>query len=532
MLDTTAYAALMAGKTPSKFQLPIFTHIEAFFEGLVTQNAIVEAVAGSGKTSTIVAAAKLIPLHVKACFLAFNKKIAEELKEKLPRHVEAMTLNSLGNRIWGDYIKGQGRGYPKLDANKVVKIVRNNLSKGAFQAYGSEVTFLVRMAKAYGVVPRNYHGAENANGNADTAEFWAELVKYYKREIDSSVYDDVIECVRQTLRANLDDETTIDYDDQLYLPVVKRTEHGTTIPHRQWYGAVFLDEAQDLNPVQRVLVKRIMKKGALLVAVGDRKQSIYGFRGAAVDSMDKIEQEFDCVVFPLYYSYRCAKAIVAHAQEVVSHIEAAPGAKEGLVETLGAFNAKMFQPSDLIICRNNAPLINFAYRLIKAKVRCKVLGRDIGKDLVSLINRFEHNNSVAELARLLEEWLHEQIEIIKAKDIDNEAGVQAVQDRYDSISVFVTGTTAKTVSALIVEIEEMFAEPADANGKGFVLLSSGHKSKGLEATRVFHLDSFLLFPRFVQFGTWEYAQEQNLDYVMRTRAKDELYYIETDKLAA
>jgi len=78
----------------SQYQAAIFTWVR---EHLDAPGAlIVEAVAGSGKTTTIVKAAELIPTDHKAAFLAFNKSIATELGNRLPAHVEAKTLNALG----------------------------------------------------------------------------------------------------------------------------------------------------------------------------------------------------------------------------------------------------------------------------------------------------------------------------------------------------------------------------------------------------------------------------------------------------
>ena len=89
--------------TPDKYQQAVCDFITDG-EG----SAIVEAVAGSGKTTTIVAAAKLIDRDAKCVFLAFNKSIAEELKSqtawepssrsKRPTRSTAMTAASRRSR--------------------------------------------------------------------------------------------------------------------------------------------------------------------------------------------------------------------------------------------------------------------------------------------------------------------------------------------------------------------------------------------------------------------------------------------------
>ncbi|MBR1373175.1 hypothetical protein IJ556_01835, partial [bacterium] len=86
----------MANFVPSKYQKTVYTYIQ---KG--TGNAVIDAVAGSGKSTTIVNALKLIPADKSVLFLAFNASIVEELKIKIGNipNVEIRTLNSLGFKI-------------------------------------------------------------------------------------------------------------------------------------------------------------------------------------------------------------------------------------------------------------------------------------------------------------------------------------------------------------------------------------------------------------------------------------------------
>src|SRR5690606_15545707 len=68
------------------------------------------------------------------------------------------------------------------------------------------------------------------------------------------------------------------YDDQCWLPIVN--DWGV-----EQYDAVFVDEAQDLSPARRELVRRALKDNGRLFVVGDRYQAIYGFAGADIDSL-------------------------------------------------------------------------------------------------------------------------------------------------------------------------------------------------------------------------------------------------------
>ena len=106
---------------PSVYQQRIFDFI-ANGSG----SAIVEAVAGSGKTSTIVQGLNLIPNNKRTLFLAFNKSIALELQKRIPGHVKAQTLNGMGHGAWMRYRQGS---QVKLNANKTRDIIRNKSIK-------------------------------------------------------------------------------------------------------------------------------------------------------------------------------------------------------------------------------------------------------------------------------------------------------------------------------------------------------------------------------------------------------------------
>jgi superfamily I DNA/RNA helicase len=99
--------------TPTPEQLAI---IEAAQHS--TDNLLVSALAGAAKTSTLVLIAEALP-DVDILCLAFNKKIATEMQERLPKNCKAMTLNSLGHRTWGD---ATGRRI-RIESSKTYDIV-------------------------------------------------------------------------------------------------------------------------------------------------------------------------------------------------------------------------------------------------------------------------------------------------------------------------------------------------------------------------------------------------------------------------
>src|SRR6478609_12105767 len=94
---------------PTPYQVEIFKHI---WHG--KGNAVIEAVAGSGKTTTIVRAIEGIKnlSKFKTVFVSFNRHIAVELKKRLPKSIRSVTTHSIG-KSW--IRKHNGGIEPKID---------------------------------------------------------------------------------------------------------------------------------------------------------------------------------------------------------------------------------------------------------------------------------------------------------------------------------------------------------------------------------------------------------------------------------
>jgi len=530
-------------QTASQYQIDIFRHletaVEAYTSRTLVSNGVVEAVAGSGKTTTIVGAATLIPASLKAIFLAFNKDIATELGARLPNHVPAKTLNSLGWGIckrYADGVAGYKISFDSFnDSNKVWKIIREHCSKADSANYGKDIKWLVSMAKSYGIVPAHMegNGYESANGLRDEDSTWDSICAHFGRTIEVDQRPTVYRLFREILTLSLEDELVYDFDDQKYFPVVRRTESGGRLPCFQ-YDAIIIDEVQDVSPVDLELVKLVAKKGAIFLGVGDSRQAIYGFRGADTQSIAKFTAATNATVLPLSISYRCATAIVEAARSVYPVIEAAAGAPEGEVTELGNYAHDTFSArnEDMIICRNNAPIVSQAYKLIRHRVPVFVKGRDIGKGILTLIESLK-SETVRELNSDLNIWFAQQSAILTENDPDNDDAQQRLEDRFATLMVFIGENSDNKIASLIDDVETVLCvrgnDKSDASAmKGKVVLSTIHKAKGLEADTVFILDEHLLYKMSGDEGSWTHTQEKNLEYVAITRAKNRLVYISSE----
>src|SRR5262249_41790027 len=75
-----------------------------------------------------------------------------------------------------------------------------------------------------------------------------------------------------------------------------------------------VDEVQDINPVQRQLMQLLIGKTGKLTTVGDHRQAIYGFRGAKVEIIAELWEEFkkasDAEVVDLQDNFRSTPRII------------------------------------------------------------------------------------------------------------------------------------------------------------------------------------------------------------------------------
>jgi len=498
----------MSQFAPSKYQAAIFDKVEG-----TTENLIIEAVAGSGKTTTIVEAVEFIPATKSILFLAFNAAIAKELASKLPSNCEGKTFHKAGLGAWLSYLGGKKDLNSFIDGEKMARIVKSKFFGLEPDEIGLYLGFVLKMVGH----------AKNAGIGClieNTPAAWLALAEHFDVSIDSedATIERGIEIAQKALKVSVDfADRVIDFDDMIYMPLLMRCNFRK-------FDVVIVDEAQDTNGVQRAILKKITKPSGRFIAVGDPSQAIYGFRGADSDAMEIIARDFACAKMPLTVSYRCPKAVVRKAQEVVSHIEAFEGAAEGEVLEMLDYVAADFQAGDAVLCRNVAPLVSMAYGLLTRDIACQVLGRDIGKGLVALIEKLKAKGIDALLVKL-DEWLNREVEAAREKS--NEAKIESLNDTVDCLRAFVgmLDENHRTIPALIRRIESLFASDEDNDDSKLVTLCSAHKSKGLEWSTVYLLDSDALMPSKYARKDWQKVQEQNLIYVAYTRAKASLRFI-------
>lgn len=483
---------------PSKYQKTVYTYIQ---KG--KGNAVIDAVAGSGKSTTIVNALKLIPTYKRVLFLAFNKSIVDELKVKIGdlQNVDVCTLHSLG-------CKALFRAYKSvINENKYSAWLNDGIH------YGSIAPLNQLRDEDRGEWKENIArlldlGRVNLVDNPFTL---SELA--YKHGL--FLVDNEIDIALRGIKWGEMNTQEIDFTDMIYLPVKK----DIRMFQFDW---VFIDECQDLNAAQRNLFLKCVKPNGRFVAVGDPRQAIYGFAGADVASFNLLKSIPHTVKLPLSVCYRCDADIIKLAKDIVPQIEARDNAPTGVVNR----EAKIadVKDGDMILCRVSAPLVDLCMRYIANGVKAYVKGREIGKNLCNMLLKTKSAKMEDAMAKLERELSKIIGKVVAKTKCTQEEAMQSEQyrtyeDKLNAINVLAEGLTS--TQEVIDRIESIFSD----DSKSGICLSTVHKSKGLEADNVYIIceDKFCL--KRCMGIDWMAEQEHNLVYVAYTRAKHTLGFI-------
>ncbi|HOP89956.1 MAG TPA: UvrD-helicase domain-containing protein [Ottowia sp.] len=111
----------------------------------------------------------------------------------------------------------------------------------------------------------------------------------------------------------------VDFDDLIGLPLRLLQKHEQVT--QKWQARlahVLVDEYQDTNATQYELMKLLVGARGSFTAVGDDDQSIYGWRGATLDNLKRLPQDFPALkVIKLEQNYRSTSAILRAANNVI-----------------------------------------------------------------------------------------------------------------------------------------------------------------------------------------------------------------------
>lgn len=274
-----------------------------------------EAVPGSGKTTTIVAAIhtlmyknQISDKHILAC--CFNRETADVLRVKLAKlsgtqraafNDTARTYHSVGLEI----CKEHGKSQLKEFHYSAVRQAMNSCNKTFSTKYDEKDVFsLICLFKNKGY----YIDGNNIVDNLGNIVKIEESEEYIYKTYESLKGED------------------LDYDDLVLYPYVllKKFKNGeyNKNPFRKFHCVqyLFIDELQDINIPQMEMIKAIQEiSGCKIIGLGDQNQSMYAWRGAGTDNISEFTNMFSAIKYPIQYNYRSGKNILDSAAELMKY---------------------------------------------------------------------------------------------------------------------------------------------------------------------------------------------------------------------
>ena len=273
---------------------------------------LVLAGAGSGKTRVIThkiarllqpgPGADLAPAQIGA--ITFTNKAAAEMRDRVkaligPKAASKLlvcTFHSLGVRLLREdgEVLGLKPQFSIMDSDDVTSIIRDaGATTDAKQARHWQWT--ISLWKNMGL----NSSQALAQAQNDDEQVAARVMKLYEERL--SAYQ------------------AVDFDDLIGLPLKLLAEHEH-VAHK-WQRQlkhVLVDEYQDTNATQYELLKLLVGPQGIFTAVGDDDQSIYGWRGATLDNLKRLPQDYpNLKVIPLEQNYRSTSAILRAANNVI-----------------------------------------------------------------------------------------------------------------------------------------------------------------------------------------------------------------------
>jgi superfamily I DNA/RNA helicase len=449
-------------------------------------NLMISALAGTGKTSTLEMVERAVP-RGPVLYLVFNKKNADEASKRMLSTTTVRTFNSMGHRIWAT---GRNLSVDPRKCNGILRAIIDGSPKDyrdTLWGIYHEVLQGVGLAKALGYVPEGvYNTAKRLVSRSDFHRFLEELPD----ELTADLIDTVLtKSIKQAY------DGLIDFNDQVYMPAL----FGGAYPQ---FPLVLVDEYQDMSPVNHQLLKKLVRQR--LIGVGDPWQNIYGFRGAKAGGIEAATEAYGCEALPLSISFRCPEAIVRNVHWRVPHFRWFT--EGGSVERPITLRADTIADDTTIICRNNAPLLGMAFRLLTAGRSISIAGSDIGPRLIGVMKKLGPETLGRQgLMEAIKEWEEDRLE----------KESRTAPDMAACMRVF--AAQAKDLSGALAYAKHIFDQ------RGSILLTTIHKAKGLEWSNVLHLNPWL-----VRKDPTE--QNKNLDYVCSTRTNDRLTEIDSEQI--
>lgn len=437
---------------------------------------LVNAYAGTGKTSTLVEYCKK-RRDKKILYLAYNSSMAKEAIRKFEGlNVKCVTIHSLAYEEIGKEYKDRLESDSSLKPFHLIKYFGNNDHK--------MVKMLMNVFQSFIF-------------STDSIE---ETVKKFSNQVPYEVLRKLPILWKDILR-----DKKMPFEHDFYLKLYQLSKPILD------YDYILVDEAQDLNPTMLDIVFIQKSNKTNLVFIGDSFQKIYGFR-KCINALEMLSNHPEAKTLFLSQTFRCPKNIVSIANPYLR----LAGAKVDLIshkdsikkEPKKKLNEKK---QECIICRTNAKIFEFAFLNRDKKIHFVGSMKNYKfQDMVDLMLLFSKNKDCKQyIKNPFFKNFDSSTEIINYAKESNDVEIKA------KIAMLSKLLSEKiNPFEFLKQIKDFPAEQAD------YIITSAHKSKGLEWDHVYLEDDFLDIAKELSDNKQMVSiEEVNLLYVAITRAK-------------
>ena len=453
-----------------------------------SNHIVIEAFAGAAKTSTCIMIAEAV---VKpSLYVAFNKSIADEAARRFPSHVICQTMHSLAYRSIIKFptspLGKKLQGFYVYDEVKC-----SAMPKEAEFAFKGKVVEAIKL------------WCQSASHN---------LVKFLTEGEQPLAKEDsfLLKAIVQYWNDQIDPSSAVHMTHDTYLKMFQLSK-----PIFDW-EVIYLDEAQDSNPVTLDIVMR--QRQAQIIIVGDKYQAIYEWRGA-VNAIEAVPEHFKRMF--LTESWRFTSTIA----EMATKLTALAGNTKEIIGN-GTENKDSSKETTAILVRRNATIIEYLLRFAEQGEKVEVLA-----DMQDLFKKLYH---IAALAAG-ERPKYPAMELLQFKDyaaLQEAAGYKVKEGKW----TFDSEASQADIKSL-VDLTNKFAKSggvhrnitlcksaiADKVDRVSTTIATIHKSKGLEYDNVtLAEDTFVIKEGQTIKEALETNQTLNLLYVGITRCKSNL----------
>ncbi|HRE32279.1 MAG TPA: UvrD-helicase domain-containing protein, partial [Candidatus Berkiella sp.] len=303
------------------------------------KHLLVLAGAGSGKTRVLVhrIAWLMSKGHVSAqriLAVTFTNKAAQEMRNRIEKmigvptsHLWVGTFHGLCHRMLRQHYQEAHlpNNFQIIDADDQLRLVKRLIRERGWDEQDCDPK------RAVGFINRQKDEGKRASqvisSTIHEITLFTELYRLYEQH-----------CQRFAL---------IDFAEILLRAYELWRDNGDILAHyQQRFSHVLVDEFQDTNTIQYAWLKLIFSSETNMMIVGDDDQSIYGWRGAKIENIHRLNKDFkDIVTIRLEQNYRSTSTILAAANALIAHNESRLGKElwtQGIqgerITLYGAFN--------------------------------------------------------------------------------------------------------------------------------------------------------------------------------------------------